>query len=444
MKLTSQFLITLLTVYLWCSATHAAEGWTRFRGPGGQGVSSGADVPVHFSMEENVIWKTPIEGQGWSSPVVDSGMIWLTTAIVQEATAEQKALRLADDPLKDMKDVAAAIELKAVAIDFASGRIVHEIPLSHIQDPDPINPLNTFASPTPVIAEGRVICHFGCYGTWCLDAKTGTSIWQRVFKVDHSVGPGSSPVVVDDKVILVCDGIDEQFVAAIALSTGQELWRTPRPPKDAANVEFHKAYCTPITVTTNGNTQIVVPSAQWICAYDPNNGHELWRIDHGDGFSNSPSAITTANGLVVFSTGYMRPEMVAVRIDGSGDVTKTHVAWRSSRGAPTKPTPLAVGEAIYMISDNGILSKLRTEDGSIVWQERISGNFSASPINVEGKLFLCSHEGVVTVVGVANDYLELAKNQLESRIMATPAVEGNSLIVRTEFHLLRIGLGETK
>lgn len=416
----------------------AGESWARFRGEGGNGTALDADIPIHFSMEDNVQWKTTLPGKGWSSPVVRDGRIWLTTAIAVAASEEEQARRLAGDPLANMKEVAASVELRAICIDFESGEVLVNVPLAGTKTPEPIHPLNTFASPTSTIDGGKVYCHFGAYGTWCLDAGTGNTVWHAQLKVDHSVGPGSSPVVAGDNLILVCDGIDQQFVVALNKTTGEQVWKTSRPPMRASEVEYRKAYSTPILVEVNGRTQVVVPGAQWICGYDAESGKEIWRIDHGEGFSTSPSAVVTESGNVVFSTGYMRPDLVAVRTDGSGDVTKTHIAWRASRGAPTKPSPVAVGEHIYVVSDSGILTKLRDLDGSIVWQERLSGNFSASPVNVGGKLLFSSHEGVVTVVEASGEYKELAKNELEPRLMASPAVVGDSLIIRTEFSLMRI------
>ncbi len=432
------FFAALFTFQLQAADHASSASWPQFRGPDGQGNSTATDVPIRFGLEQAVRWRTPIEGKGWSSPVVADGKIWLTTALTRAASQEEQERKLGDDPLKDIKEVAGAVELKALCVDFESGAIEHNISLAQVDDPEPINPLNTYASPTPVLDGQRVFCHFGNYGTWCLDARTGSPIWTTRIQVDHSVGPGSSPFVIGKHLVLVCDGIDQQFIVALDKTTGKELWRTARPPIRATNVEFKKAYSTPILVDVQGRQQLVIPGAQWICGYDPATGREIWRIDHGSGFSTSPSAVISG-GLVVFSTGYMRPELVAVRPDGHGDVTTSHIIWRVSRGAPAKPSPLAVGNRIYMISDDGILTQLRSEDGSIAWRHRISGNFSASPINVSGKLFFCSHEGVVTVVADDETYQELAKNELESRLMASPAVVGNDLVIRTEQSLLRIG-----
>ncbi|RMF39547.1 MAG: serine/threonine protein kinase [Planctomycetota bacterium] len=418
------------------TAALGSDRWPRFRGPSGQGVATSGQAPVQFGLGRNLRWKTPIEGQGWSSPVIADGQIWLTTAIAIPASEAERQAKLAGKTAGGPKELAGSVTFKAICVDLDSGQVIHSITLATEDDPDPINPLNSYASPTPVIDGDRVICDFGNYGTWALDRDSGETIWKTKYDVDYSVGPGSSPVVVGDIVILVCDGIDQQFVVGLDKRTGNQVWRTDRPPIRASNVEFRKAYSTPLVVAHNGQTQVVVPGAQWLCGYDPATGRELWRFDHGDGFSVSPTAIQVGD-LIVFSTGFMRPVLVAVRWGDDGRVTQDEEVWRVTRGAPTKPSPIAVGNWIYVISDNGILTQVDAADGSIRWQERLGGNYSASPVLVGDKLYFCSHEGEVSVVQAGPEFLLLAKNELEPRLMASPAVVGEDLVIRSERHLFR-------
>ncbi len=409
----------------------AEESWPQFRGPTGQGLAAECLVPNHFDLKSNLRWRTPIEGKGWSSPVVADGKIWLTTAIEHE--------RVQIKVKGETKDVASGLNLKVACIDFATGKMIQEIELAELKGAQPIHALNTYASPTPVIADGKIFCHFGTYGTWCLNAATGNVIWKKQLIVDHSVGPGSSPIVHGKQLIIVCDGIDSQFVAGLNVDTGEEVWRTLRPPMTATNEEMKKAYSTPIAIEVNGKTQIVAPGAECVCSYDPATGKEIWRAKHGDGFSTSPSAVFWS-GMVVFSTGYMRPEMVAVRADGEGDITDTHIAWRVKRGAPNKPSPIVAGGNLYMMADNGILTQVGP-DGKEHWQERLGGNYSASLIGSGNRIFVCSHEGIVTVVRAGEKYSELAKNELtgEGRLMASPAIVDGDLLIRSENSLMRFG-----
>ncbi len=424
-------LLWALTSFLSLPRAEADESWPQFRGPTGQGQAAVCVVPDHFDQKSAMRWRTELEGRGWSSPVVENGKIWLTTAIEHE--------RLKKTVRNEVKDVASKLNLKVLCVDFATGSLVHNIEVAEFADAEPIHALNSYASPTPVIADGKVYCHFGSYGTWCLDAASGKTVWTKRLVIDHSVGPGSSPIISGKSLILVCDGIDEQFVAALDIETGNELWRTKRPEMQANSTEMKKAYSTPIAIEVAGKEQVIAPGAQWICSYDPRTGEELWRAKHGSGFSTSPSAVYW-NGLVVFSTGFMKPELVAVKADGKGDVTDSHIAWRVKRGAPNKPSPLVSGGHLYVIADNGILTQIGP-NGEDLWQERLGGNYSASPVGSGDRMFICSHEGIVTVIKAGDAYQELARNELagEGRLMASPAVVDGDLLIRSENALMRFG-----
>lgn len=410
--------------------------WPKFRGPSGQGTVPN-DLPTTLGDTNSRIWSVETPGTGWSSPVAANGQVWFTSAVTQEATAEELKQKLATLQAGDIKTFVGSVEFHAVCLNAETGSVLHDIVLAKESKPGPINPLNSYASPTPVIAGERVICHFGNYGTWCLDCKSGKELWSAKQVVDHSVGPGSSPIVVDDSVILVCDGTDQQFVCALRLSDGDLLWRTDRPPLRTDNGEFKKAYCTPLVIQIAGETQLVIPGAQWTVAYDPKNGDERWRADCGDGFSTTPMPVYES-GLVVISTGYMRPDYVAIRPDGSGDVTATHLVWRSSRGVPTMSSAVARDGHMYAISDSGILTLFDMSTGEEINRKRIGGNFSASPILSRNHLYLWSREGMVTVVEANKELNVISTADLESPILASPAVINNDLIIRTEREVMRI------
>ena len=413
-----------------------ADDWPQFRGPQGTGIAPSSAKPPTKWSESNFVWDTALPGTGWSSPVFEENRIWLTTAVSQKATPEEIAKKLEGVQYAEIKTAASSVDLKALCIDMKSGKVLHELQLAKSTDPAPINPMNSYASPTPAIAAGLVVCHFGNYGTWCLDAKTGKTRWKQSFVVDHSVGPGSSPVIVEDNVILVCDGTDKQFVVAVDLKTGEEVWRTSRPSIRSTNGEYRKAYCTPMVIEVDGRQQAIIPGAQWTVAYEPKTGKEIWRVDHGQGFSVTPMACFES-GLVIFSTGYTQPEFVAIDPTGSGDVTQTHIVWRK-RGAPTMPSMISHDGKIFAISDRGIMSCLDAKTGKTLQRKRIGGNFSASPLLANGRLFLSSREGKVTVIDCSESLSPVAENQLGKSIMASPAIIGNDLILRTESRLLRI------
>ena len=338
--------VLIAGVFLVVPVLKAAD-WHQFRGPNGSSVAPTAVTTTSFS-EEHVAWKTTIPGMGWSSPVIADGVIWLTTAETVAASEELIAKKTEGVSFGNGKTTVSQLTLRAICVDAETGEVVKNLVLREVDDPDLINPLNSFASPTPAIADGLVVCHFGSYGTWCLDAKTGDEKWSTALVIDHSVGPGSSPVIHDGTVLVVCDGIDAQFVAGLDLATGEKKWQTNRPPMRTTNVEFMKAYSTPLIVDVAGTSQAVVPGAQWMCAYDPQTGDEIWRADCGSGFSTTPMAVE-ADGVVICSTGFMKPVLFAIDPSGQGDVTKSHVRWQSNQGGSTMPTAVVRRDQLLSI-----------------------------------------------------------------------------------------------
>ncbi|MEM6362863.1 MAG: PQQ-binding-like beta-propeller repeat protein, partial [Planctomycetota bacterium] len=310
--------------------------------------------------------------------------------------------------------------------------------LANVNDPGPIHPMNGFASPTPAVAGDKVICHFGQYGTFCLDAGSGETLWTQTLPCDDSVGPGSSPVVVGDNVIITCDGIDQQYVAALSLADGTLAWRTSRPPMRTSNVEFQKAYCTPTIVDVDGQTQVIITGAQWCVAYDPMSGKEIWRFDHGSGFSVATMALPVGD-VVVFSSGYTSPELFAIEPTGQGNVTSTHLRWRMARNVPTKPSLASDGKLLYVISDDGILSAVSVIDGSQVYRQRIGGMFSSSPFISGDRVLIGNHEGEVTIFQTGSQYHQVARFDLGDQIMASPVPVGDDLLIRTKAELMRFG-----
>ena len=213
-------LIACLSIVILCTSAIAEDpSWPQFLGPVGDSESK-KSTPLTKWDESNFIWETEIQGTGWSSPVFENGRIWLTTATTTTASEERLEEKRRGVKHAQIKTTVGELNIFAVCIDLESGKILHNIQLATIADPGLINPLNSYASPTPAIDDGKVICHFGNYGTWCLDAKTGKEIWTAKYEIDHSMGPGSSPVIHNGRVLLVCDGVDEQYVAAVSLSAG--------------------------------------------------------------------------------------------------------------------------------------------------------------------------------------------------------------------------------
>jgi len=430
----------IVVAVLFFSATLQAD-WPEFRGPGGQGVVESAVVPVTWSESENVTWKTGISGKGWSSPVVLGRQVWLTTAVENEPTPEQIEEQFRKSGLDEKKftrrQVAGNVSLRAICVDRETGKLLREIELFEIESPDAIHVANSYASPTPVIEKDRLYCHFGANGTACVDTSTDEVVWDRKVQVDFSVGAGSSPIIYKNLLVLVCDGIDEQFVTALDKTTGKTVWRTRRPPIRIEDGQRRKAYSTPLVVNHDGRDQLVIPGAQWVVSYEPQTGEEIWRVDHGSGFSNVPRPVYS-NGMVYICTAFGKPQLWAIRVDGRGDVTDTHVVWKHVQQIPAKPSPVLVDDMLFVISDIGIATCLDAPTGKLRWRKRISGNHSASPTVVDDRVYFLSEEGEITTIRASADYEELAKGKIDGRIMASPAVLESVVLLRSDSNLYRI------
>ena len=441
MRPTLQITHTLLASLI-VAAGARADQWPQFRGPGGDGIIAGQSAPVSFGESKGVVWKTELEGRGWSSPLFADDVIWVSTAVERTPTEQERLAMLRDNGIEEKKfkqlAIARSIELKLIAVDFQTGSILRTIDLATIDDPDPIHTVNSYASPTPVIDGSHLYCHFGTYGTFCVDRTSGQILWQRTFPLAHSVGPGSSPFVYKNLLILIQDGMQRQYVVALDKASGQTVWEKDRPPMDAVDGDHKKAFCTPIAVTDKlGREQLICLSSQFMVAHDPSDGSEIWRLYHGKGFSVVPRPVH-ADGVVYFSTGFTKPQLWAVRIDGEGDVTDTHVVWTVGSGIPSKPSPVVHDGLVYVVSDNGVASCFDAADGGQVWKQRLGGDYSSSPFLVGGHLYFASHDGKVTVMKPGKDGQVVEENQIAGKIMATPAVVNNAIILRTAEALYRI------
>jgi outer membrane protein assembly factor BamB len=392
-----------------CPLTVLGQDWPQFRGPGGQGHSSETGLVNAFSETRNVLWKTPVPGLGWSSPVVTGGKVWLTAA-----TGDRD------------------VSLRLLGFDVETGREAVNVEVFRVRSPRDINPKNSWASPTPIVEGDRVYVHFGADGTAAIDT-TGAIIWKKQFPYESQHGAGGSPVIYGDLLIFSCDGSDNAFVVALEKQTGKVRWRTNR------RTPYDQAYTTPLVIRVGDRDQLVSIGAFRAAAYDPATGKEIWRVSYGDGFSNVPRPVFGL-GLVFIATGFQQPSLIAVRPDGTGDVSKTHIAWTLSRGAPLTPSPLLAGDELYVVNDGGILTCVEARSGTILWQQRLGGTHSASPVLADGRIYLQSEQGVVSVIAPGREFRLLTRNTLEGSMLATLAVSGGSFYIRTDSHLYRVGV----
>jgi outer membrane protein assembly factor BamB len=411
----------------------SAADWPQFRGPHGDGTADATNLPTTWGGFGDVAWQAAIPGRGWSSPIVVGDRIWLTSAESLALPTADRDRKLQQGLYKDFQEqfqAHSSATLLAIEIDAKSGELLRNIELLTCDDPAPIHATNTYASPTPTSDGQRLFCHFGSLGTVAMDLKAGQVAWRQQFKLDDITGPGSSPVLWRDKLILPCDGVDQQFVVALDKRTGEIAWRTSRP-KIEAEGKHRRAFSTPLVVEHAGREQLIVPGAQWCCAYDPATGAELWRVNFGDGHATIPRPVFR-DGLVYVCTGYMKPQLWAIRVDGSGDVTQSHVAWRHAKQVPEISSPIVVGGELYFVSSLGVLTCLDAKSGEQLWQHRLGGNYAASPLAADGKLYFTSQEGVTTVLQPGREPRELARNQLFGQTMASLAIAGESLLIRAD------------
>jgi outer membrane protein assembly factor BamB len=387
----------------------SAGDWPEFRGPGQQGHSDETNLPLTWSETENIAWKTDLPGLGWSSPSIANGQIWLTTAVKPD-------------------EKAPPVVLQAICLDPATGKILKTVDVFFKEEPGSIHGKNSHASPTPVIEGDRVYVHFGRHGTACLTTD-GEIVWQTQLEYEHRHGPGGSPVIYKDLLIVACDGTDKQYVTSLDKHSGKEVWKTER-------VEGRMAYSTPILVEFEGKMQLVSSGGEHFAAYDPATGKEIWRFRYPGGFSNVPRPVA-AHGFAFASSGYNDTTISAIRLDGTGDVTKSHMAWDVKVGV-RNASPIIIGDELYLITDNGVASCHDVRTGKKHWQKRIGGDFSSSFLHADGRLYITSEAGVTTVIKPGREFEQLAQNELPGRIFASPAPYDGAIFLRTEKALYRI------
>ncbi|HVX60840.1 MAG TPA: PQQ-binding-like beta-propeller repeat protein [Pirellulales bacterium] len=386
------------------TAPARADDWPQFRGPDGQGHAGQRGLPLEWSEGQNIVWKAPVPGLGWSSPTILGRQIWLTTALDEGRS------------------------LHVVCMDRETGEVQHDVEAFQIADPGKIHSKNSHASPSPILEGDRVYVHFGDNGTACLSTD-GKVLWRNQELIyAHGHGPGGSPVLYKDLLIVSCDGTDRQFVAALDKHSGKLRWQTKR--------EGRMAYSTPLVIHAAGRDQVISTGGDAVVSYNPADGEEIWRVRY-DGYSEVPRPVY-GQGLVFICSGYNTPLLYAIRPDGEGDVTDTHVAWKTTKAAPLNPSPLLIGEELYFVSDRGVAVCADAKTGEQHWQKRLPGNYSASPLAADGRIYFTNETGETTVIAPGKEFKSLASNLVDGRTLASLAVSGKAIYLRTDTHLYRI------
>jgi outer membrane protein assembly factor BamB len=357
--------------------------------------------------------------------VVLGNQIWLTTATID------------------------GHDLFAIGLDAEKGTLLFNEKVFHLDSPEPLGngaSMNCYATPSALLEPGRVYVHFGSLGTACLDTATGKAIWKRNdLPCRHYRGPSSSVVSFENLIILTMDGADLQYLVALDKKTGQTVWKTNRsvvwndenvPGQMAKDGDLRKAHSTPLLVQIDGKPQLLSAGAKAAYGYDPATGHELWKVQYAD-WSTAPRPVY-GDGLAFFVTGLTKKELWAVRPDGRGDVTDTHVVWKLKTHIGKYASPLLVDDLIYTAAEESFVTCLEAKTGEVVWTERMGGKYAASPIYADGRLYFFDQDGMTTVLKPGRTFEVLATNKLDAGFMASPAASGKAFYLRTKTHLYRI------
>ena len=425
-----RFAFTLL--FLTAAPLQAGDNWPQFRGPAGDGHATAKDLPTTWSETTNIRWKTPIHDKGWSSPVIWGDQIWLTTVKEKYAADAPKENAARKIPKPDW------IEMYAVCVDRSNGKVIHDILLRKEESPDYCHSFNSYGTPTPVVEAGRVYLHFGSHGTFCIDTTSGKPIWERLdLQCDHWRGPGSSPIVYGGLMFLTFDGYDQQYVCALNKDDGKTAWKKDRRIKYSSdNGDLKKAYSTPSILEIDGKPQLVSPAAEATIAFDPKTGDELWRIHHGG--MNEACKPVFGHHLIFLSSGHTS-SVLAVKQGGSGLLAPDRIVWKSLKAGPSRPSFLLVDDMLFTVSDSGFISCVDAKTGKQHWQERLGGSFCSSPTLAEGRIYAFDMDGKGHVFAADKTYSSFAVNTLPDGCMATPAMVGDAIYLRTRTNLYCIG-----
>lgn len=412
-------------VALWVGFTGAvrADDWTQYRGPTANGIALVKNAPTIWGAQKNIAWKTATPGRGRSSPIVVGDRLWVTFAV----ETNPRKFKQESDPVQGCDKV----EIGLLCLERGTGKAIYRVDLFAAENPPAVHILNSYATPTPHFENGHLYVDAGTFGTACVEAATGKILWKKQLPLDHQLGPGSSPIVCKDVLILVREGRDQQYVAGLDIKSGATLWKVNRPPLEGTTPNARKSFGTPLVVEAAGKTQVILVGAHWAVSHDPGTGSEYWRIRHGRGFSIAPRPVF-GNDTLYFCTGCSGMQLWAAKVDGSGDVTGSHVLWKAKGGIPTMSSPVLVGNDIFLISDQGQVSVFDAPTGKLIKIQRLGIAASAAPLYADGKLYFFSQDGKTIILKATRELEQIASNELPGALFASPALLEDGMFLRTD------------
>lgn len=401
--------LIILLLLLWSITLTFGQGWPQFRGPTGQGHSVTKVLPLNWNREKGVAWEKKLSGKAWSSPICVNDQIFLTNAVLNNES----------------------LVLEVISIDFNSGQIKWRKKIFEYDQQPRIHKKNSYASPTPFFDDNRIFVHFGNLGTACLGVD-GELIWTNKLDYLPVHGSGASPVIYEDLLLLSADGASNPYLYALDKKSGEIKWKVKRDSQAKKNFSF----CTPLVVQVNGEVQIISPASDYVFAYDLR-GNQLWKFNYPNGYSVVPRPVFD-EGIIYVSSGYDSPIFYAIKCGGRGDLTKKNLVWKTRKGAPRNSSVIVINGLLFMVADNGVVSCLDSKTGELFWMERVAGSCSPSLIHSNGKILLSDEMGKTFIFKASKSYKLLATNDIEERMLASPIVFKNSLLLRTENSLWRI------
>lgn len=432
----SRLAFSIIYLLLTFIALGEKSNWPQWRGASGQGHSQYDNLAVSWNEKDNITWKVKTKGRGWSSPVIFDNQIWYTSAEEILASEDEAKERLKKNTGSQPLTLLKSSKFFVTCMDKNSGEVLHHIDLFSVDKPQWVHRFNSYASPTPVVEKGRIYCHFGTYGTACVDTESGKVIWKNLdLKCMHENGPGSCPVIYDDLIIFHMDGSDVQYVAALNKNDGSLAWKTSRSGEMNSNPQLKKGYSTPIVINRNGKSELISPGANWLYSYNPTNGVENWKVDYEIlGFSNVARPVSS-DDMIYVATCFMRSQMLGI---SSGE--KPKIEWRYKKGVPNTPSPLYSDGLLYFVGDSGgLVTCLDSKNGELIWSERIaSGKYWSAPFIANGKIYFHNEDGVTTVIREGKKFEILSENKLDGKLMSSAAISEGAIFIRSDKAIYKI------